>query len=129
MNRKNQREWVFKLIFENQTKSVDEIKGTFENHGIDLADNSFCFLSLKSYIENYDNIYRLTIDQIGESSFNRLSKADKSILFLSVNEIFYMDIPVSVSINEAVNLSKEYSTSEGYKFINSVLGKISKKRS
>ena len=39
-----------------------------------------------------------------------------------------LDIPVSVSINEAVNIAKEYSTSDGYKFINSVLGKIAEKR-
>ncbi|NVF10500.1 transcription antitermination factor NusB [Anaerococcus sp. AGMB00486] len=128
MNRKKQREWIFKIIFENQINEVSNIKDSFYNHEIDLGEDSFCYLSLKSYLENYDDINEIILNQIGKSSFNRLSKADKSILFLSINEIFYLEIPVSVSINEAVNLSKKYSTSDGYKFINSVLGKISKKR-
>ncbi|MDY3007152.1 transcription antitermination factor NusB [Anaerococcus porci] len=128
MNRKKQREWIFKIIFENQINEVSNIKDSFYNHEIDLGEDSFCYLSLKSYLENYNDINEIILNQIGKSSFNRLSKADKSILFLSINEIFYLEIPVSVSINEAVNLSKKYSTSDGYKFINSVLGKISKKR-
>lgn len=127
MNRKKQRDWVFKLIFENQTKQVEDIKYTFNSHEIDLGEDSFCYKSLKSYIENYEKINEIILDQIGKSSYNRLSKVDLAILNLSVNEILYLDIPVSVSINEAVNLSKKYSTSDGYKFINSVLGMISKK--
>lgn len=127
MNRKKQRNWVFKLIFENQIKQVEDIKDTFKSHEIDLGEDSFCYKSLKSYIENYDKISEIILDQIGKSSYKRLSKVDVAVLILSVNEMLYLDIPVSVSINEAVNLSKEYSTSEGYKFINSVLGMISKK--
>lgn len=128
MNRSSQREWVFKLIFENQTKTVDDIKKTFENHGLELGEDSFLYQSLKTYIENYEKNKDFIYEEVGLSSINRLSKADRSILFLSVNEIFNLKIPISVSINEAVNLSKEYSTSDGYKFINSVLGRITKKR-
>ena len=36
----------------------------------------------------------------------------------------YMDIPVSVSINEAVELAKTYSDERDYQMVNSVLGKI-----
>ena len=57
-----------------------------------------------------------------------MSKVDRSILFLSVNEMENLDIPISVYINESLNIAKEYSTSDGYKFINSVLGKIAEKR-
>ena len=41
--------------------------------------------------------------------------------------IFCKDIPISVSINEAVELSKKYSTKEETAFINGVLGGVSKK--
>lgn len=129
MNRNKQREWVFKLIFENLINKETDILDSFKNHDLDLGEDSFSYISLDSYLKNYDSIYKIILDQIGESSFNRLSKVDRAILFLSVNEIFNLEIPVSVSINEAVNLSKKYSTSDGYKYVNSVLGKISKKRS
>ena len=56
--------------------------------------------------------------------YKRLSRVEKAILFLSINEMRYMDIPVSVSINEAVELTKIYSDEKDYQMINSVLGKI-----
>ncbi|MDU5504507.1 MAG: transcription antitermination factor NusB [Anaerococcus vaginalis] len=128
MNRKNQRDWAFKLIFENQIKSIKDIDQAFINHEIELKNDSFLYRSIKSYIENFDKLENIITDQIGNQALKRLSKVDRAILFLSVNEIENLDIPVSVSINEAVNIAKEYSTSDGYKFINSVLGKIAEKR-
>ena len=128
MNRKNQRDWAFKLIFENQIKSIKDIDQAFINHEIELKYDSFLYRSIKSYIENFDKLENIITDQIGNQALKRLSKVDRAILFLSINEIENLDIPVSVSINEAVNIAKEYSTSDGYKFINSVLGKIAEKR-
>lgn len=127
MNRAKQRDWVFKLIFENQIESPNDINQAIIDHELDLNKDSFLYQSLKSYLENYENIEKTIIDQIGSSLLHRLAKVDRSILFLSVNEMKYLDVPVSVSINEAVNISKQYSTSDGYKFINSVLGKIAEK--
>lgn len=128
MNRKQQRDWTFKLIFEDQIKSINDIDQALINHEIGLDKDSFLYESLKAYVENIEKLEKLITDQIGSSALKRLSKVDRSILFLSVNEFENLEIPVSVSINEAVNIAKEYSTSDGYKFINSVLGKIAEKR-
>lgn len=60
----------------------------------------------------------------------RISKVDLSILRLSIAEIEYMgDIPVSVSINEAVELAKKFGNRDSNKFINGILGKIVKEKS
>ena len=128
MNRKKQRDWTFKLIFEDQIKNIEDIDQAFINHEIDLNKDSFLYESLKSYVENFEKLEKIITGQIGASGLKRLSKVDRAILFLSVNEFENLEIPVSVSINEAVNIAKEYSTSDGYKFINSVLGKIAEKR-
>ena len=56
-----------------------------------------------------------------------MANVDLAILFLSINEIFYMDIPAPVSINEAVNLAKTYADNDNYKMLNSILGKIVRK--
>ena len=128
MNREQQRDWAFKLIFEDQIKSLNDIDQALIHHDIDLDKDSFLYESLKAYVENIEKLEKLITDQIGSSALKRLSKVDRSILFLSVNEFENLEIPVSVSINEAVNIAKEYSTSDGYKFINSVLGKIAEKR-
>ncbi|WP_058990304.1 transcription antitermination factor NusB [Anaerococcus rubeinfantis] len=128
MNRKKQRDWAFKLIFEDQIKNIEDIDQALINHEIDLGKDSFLYESLKAYVENFEKLEKIITGQIGSSGLKRLSKVDRAILFLSVNEFENLEIPVSVSINEAVNIAKEYSTSDGYKFINSVLGKIAEKR-
>lgn len=127
MNRKEQRDWVFKLIFENQISEISDIKESFKLHELDLDEDSFVYKSLEALINNKERIEDLLLKQIGDSQFKRLSKVDKSILYLSLNEMFNLDIPVSVSINEAVNLSKDYSNKDSYKFVNSVLGNITRK--
>lgn len=55
-------------------------------------------------------------------SISRISRPSLAILRLAIYEIKYLDsVPQSVSINEAVELSKKYSIDES-KFVNGVLG-------
>ena len=76
----------------------------------------------------YTNLKR--IDQlIGSTlenwSMHRLSSVDKAILRCAVYELFYRtDIPVKVTINEAVEIAKKYGAADSSKFINGVLDKI-----
>lgn len=56
-------------------------------------------------------------------SLERMATADRNLLRLSIYEIDKRpDIPPSVSINEAVELAKSYSTPESARFINGILG-------
>ncbi|MBP3655319.1 MAG: transcription antitermination factor NusB [Clostridia bacterium] len=60
-------------------------------------------------------------------TIQRLSRVDLSILRLSVYEMKYGDVPVAVSINEAVELTRKYSSENSCPFINGVLGTISRR--
>lgn len=121
MKRIEQREWVFKLIYEDSINKISDVDKVLENHGI--ADEDFIRDSINSYNENYEAIEK-TLEQTLNKRYSRLSRVEKAILFLSLNEMTYMDIPVSVSINEAVELAKTYADNNDYQMINSVLGKI-----
>lgn len=121
MNRTEQRDWVFKLIFEDSINKIEDVEQSLNNH--DLDGEEFIINSLKSYNENYEKIEEI-IRNASKKRYNRLSKVEKAILFLSVNEIYFMDIPHQVSINEAVELAKTYSNQMDYQMINSILGKI-----
>lgn len=56
---------------------------------------------------------------------DRLARMDRAILRLAVGEMQYIeDVDLSVSINEAIELAKIYSTEESYRFINGLLGKV-----
>lgn len=58
---------------------------------------------------------------------SRISKVSLSILRLALYEMMYDDsIPVSVSINEAVELTKKYSVEDEAAFVNGVLGSVAK---
>lgn len=124
MKRSKQREWVFKLIYEDSINKISDVEKTLENHNI--ADEDFIRESIISYNNNYENIEK-TLEESLKKRYSRLSKVEKAILFLSLNEMTYMDIPVSVSINEAVELAKTYADDNDYQMINSILGKIVRK--
>ncbi len=58
-------------------------------------------------------------------SMDRIAKVDLAILRLAVFELLFRgDIPPIVSINEAIDLAKTYSTSESKRFINGVLDNV-----
>ncbi len=61
--------------------------------------------------------------------FDRIAKVDRTILRLGLYELFFEDsIPANVSINEAVELAKYYSTSKSHKFVNGILDAAAKKK-
>ena len=65
--------------------------------------------------------------QLEHWDFSRLNKVDQAILRIGVYSLLYQkDIPVSVTIDEAVDISKEYGTDESYRFVNGVLDGIRK---
>lgn len=59
-------------------------------------------------------------------SLNRIAKVDLAILKLAICEIVYMneEVPVKVSINEAIDLAKLYCDDKSPKFINGILGSV-----
>ncbi|ACV29060.1 N utilization substance protein B homolog [Anaerococcus prevotii] len=124
MNRVEQREWVFKLIYQDSISKIEDIDKALEE--LDLTDEDFVRKSISSFLNNFSSIDEKLTSNL-DSKRKRLSKVLRSILYLSINEMYFMDIPVSVSINEAVNLAKKYSDEDDYKLVNSILGSIVRK--
>ena len=62
-------------------------------------------------------------------SLNRMPIVDRSILRLATYEMMYVDdVPTSVTINEAVELAKDFGgEDESPRFVNGVLGRIAKR--
>ncbi|MBR1754445.1 transcription antitermination factor NusB [bacterium] len=56
---------------------------------------------------------------------NRMFKMDRDILRIAITELLYIDeTPMKVSVDEAVELAKKYSTDESSSFINGILSKV-----
>lgn len=126
MGRKLAREETMKLLYQmdmNDDYSVqvadlyielnefleDEIE--YINHAVNTIINNLAKIDLE--IENHIKGWRLY----------RLAKIDLAILRISIYELLYRkDIPVEVSINEAIEIAKKFSTEESSRFINGILG-------
>lgn len=77
------------------------------------------------------NQYRVEIDEILEASLvdwqlHRVAQIDRNILRLALVEMHYLGLPERVAINEAVELTKRYSTEDGHRFVNGVLRRVSR---
>jgi N utilization substance protein B len=75
------------------------------------------------------------IDQILQSSSNhwkidRMSTVDRNILRIATFEMHFASEPVkpSITINEAIEISKKYGTSESSSFVNGLLDQVAKYR-
>lgn len=61
-------------------------------------------------------------------SLERFANVDRNVLRLALYELLYVpETPVGVVINEAVEIAKKYSTAESGKFVNGILGTLSRK--
>ena len=57
--------------------------------------------------------------------FDRIARIDLAILRLAIYEMIYRrDIPPVVSINEAIDLSKQFSNADAKRFINGILDRM-----
>ena len=94
--------WKQKKAGAKLKKFTEEIIRGVEDHQKDLDDR------LKQYAENWD--------------VKRMGAVDRNVMRVALFEMFHrQDIPPIVSINEAVELAKEFSSDESGKFVNGIL--------
>jgi len=128
MSRKKSREYAFRLVFEKFFHDNDDL---FElaNEDIVLDDNDKQFVNslIGGINEHYEGIVKIIKDNVSGYELERVYKVDLAILVLAVYELKYEEDAIpSIVINEAVELSKKYSTDKSYSFINGVLAKVVK---
>jgi N utilization substance protein B len=125
--RRKAREIILKTLFQMDVgkNGMDEsllyALGRVQNPRIiDYAGNV-----VRKTCENLQRIDRIISEKSRNWNLTRIAHVDKNILRMAICEILYLDdVPPSVSINEAVELSKIYSTEDSGKFINGILGTL-----
>lgn len=130
MSRAAARELLFKLVYEYTIREEeDEFTLSLFLHGLSEDDATFLSKSYKGIIAVKDEL----IEKIGRYSqgfaLDRIYKIDMAILMVAIYEIYYRDdIPDSVSANEAIELTKTYSTDKSYSFVNGLLASVIKEK-
>ena len=89
----------------------------------------FARLLITGTIQNLDLIDKTIQNQLEHWDISRLARVDLAILRISVYCLLYQpDIPSTVTIDEAIDIGRDYGTDETYRFINGVLDGINKSR-
>ena len=127
MSRKKSREFAFRLVFEKFFHEPD-LDIVFDDGDLVLDDNDKEFANslITGVNDHYDEILDIIKSHIDGYELDRIYKVDLAIIVLAVFEIKFGDTPANIAINEAVELSKKYSTDKSFSFINGVLAKVIK---
>ena len=132
MKRQKSREKAMELLFsmELSKNSYEEtIENFIEDYEMDLNTIDVEYLKnvVKIVNDNVEAIDERIIQSLVNWKLDRVSKVNLTILRLAVGEmIFIEDVPGSVAINEAVELTKKYSDEKSCSFVNGVLDKVLK---
>lgn len=131
MSRRNARTNAFYLLFQmdfNKLEEFEQVKDIFfeeQEEPVGEEDKKFILGEVEGTKSHLSEIDEIIGNYAKGWDTNRMSKVDLAILRLAMYEINYSETtPVSVSINEAVELAKKFSSDEAPAFINGILGKV-----
>ena len=88
-------------------------------------DKRFVVRLFKETMKHAPEYQELVASHSANWDYDRVALMDKIILFMALTEFcHFQDIPVKVTINEYIEISKFYSTPESRRFINGILDKL-----
>jgi N utilization substance protein B len=105
-----------------------ELRSQFKDRPeYERVDQDYFDDALKTICENREGI-ESAIAEFADRPVEQLDPVERGILLLGFYELQSVtDVPYRVVINEAVNLAKRMGAEDGYKFINALLDRASKK--
>lgn len=151
--RREARERTVQFLFQNDLNPLDDVPGALEHfwesqRAAALAEDKgaatwgqpiemppptteeaavrlFAEPLIKGTIEHRKELDEVISNHTKNWDLHRIAAVDRNILRLAIYEMLYRDdIPPVVSINEAVDIAKKFSTQESGKFVNGILDKV-----
>ncbi|WP_135122065.1 transcription antitermination factor NusB [Aedoeadaptatus pacaensis] len=120
---KGEVEEMYRHVFSEKILA-DRLKDE-SNIPFTAGEKEYITNSVEVIVDNKEAIDKIIADHLKDGSIRRIAAVDLSILRVAVAEIVYHDdIAPAVSINEAVDLAKMYSSSDSARFVNGILGYI-----
>ena len=91
----------------------------------DKADKQFANDLINKVLIHIKELDEKIMERVANWEMNRIALIDRLLLRMGICEILYLpDIPPKVSINESIEIAKDFSTAGSGKFINGILDAI-----
>lgn len=124
ITRRQTREKVLQALYAHEMTNdpIEKIKADLLSD-LEEADNiKFSNLLIKHVLENKLRFDQLIKSAVSNWDIERIALLDFIIIKMCLSEfLFFEEIPPKVSINEAIDLAKDYSTKNSGKFVNGIL--------
>jgi N utilization substance protein B len=92
---------------------------------LDTAGMEFAQALLRRFCTNEYAVNSIITSKLTNWDISRVALLDKILLEIGITEFLYFpEIPPKATINELIEIAKDYSTDESSKFINGILHKI-----
>jgi N utilization substance protein B len=109
------------------TPSEEEQRQFWDMHSAKRGARAFADTLIKGVISRLPEIDQQIATAAENFSLERLGNVDRNILRLAIYELLVAtDVPQAVIINEAIEISKKFATTESSGFVNGVLDRVAR---
>jgi N utilization substance protein B len=137
-NRRKSRELCLQSLFQVEYESkgsmhlekapvlvMDQLLAHFE---IDISAKDYALILFEGVLKEQTTIDSMLSAQSDRWKIERMSVVDRNVLRIAIFELKYLsdDVPRNVAINEAIEVSKKYGSSESGSFVNGILDQINR---
>ena len=132
MSRRKAREAAMQFLFQIDIQREEKVEKSQIDHFLDeqnLSNEawSFAYSLIWGTVAKKKEIDEFLRNSARNWSLDRMAVVDRNILRFAIYELLYKDdIPSKVTINEAVEMAKKFSTLDSGGFINGILDRIAK---
>ena len=130
MNRHQARELAFSLLFEHEFDRERDIVELYDTAKAtrEAEENKYVRTVMAGVVEHEGELEQAIAEAAKGWSLGRISKVSLAILKLSAYEMLYCpDIPIRVSLNEAIELVKTYDEEAARGFVNGILNTLAQR--
>lgn len=131
MKRRKAREYALQLLFQldirKEKPTATLFKRFWTEYDPDDEVKEFTEEIVKGTFKHLRAIDGKILASAKNWSLDRMASVDRNVLRMAAYEILYrMDIPLSVTINEAIELAKKYGTDDSGAFVNGILDSVAR---
>jgi transcription antitermination protein NusB len=126
--RRRAREIALQVLYQLDIRPAEPEEALdlyFENFRPSDKAREYCRRLIDGVVQNREEIDRLIEENAENWTLKRIAVVDRNILRISAFELLHCpDVPFKVSLDEAIELAKKFSTDDSGSFINGILDRI-----